>query len=192
MDQSVTVQNQTRLHRESFFCQKSRDPDQENTFQKSGTELYIVAFSWVLSSNENPSKMSSKACFVTNVKQSLVLMKKKEQIVRIDNSHQICKNANQNVTVYQRSWKGQILFLKFWKTYPFIVLIAKQGWCRKMSMQILWIDVNWNCQLKLPFMLWKRRPKTKNPVWKMSLIKNVWNIKVYFYFKLHRFPLENY
>ena len=48
-----------------FFCQKSRDPDQENTFQKSGTELYIVAFSWVLSSNENPSRMSSKACFVT-------------------------------------------------------------------------------------------------------------------------------
>ena len=26
-----------------FFCQKSRDPDQENTFQKSGPELYIIA-----------------------------------------------------------------------------------------------------------------------------------------------------
>ena len=43
MDQSVTVQNQTRLHRESFFCQESRNPDQENIFQKSGPELYIVA-----------------------------------------------------------------------------------------------------------------------------------------------------
>ena len=29
-----------------FFCQKSRDPDQENTFQKSGPELYIIAENW--------------------------------------------------------------------------------------------------------------------------------------------------
>ena len=35
--------NSDQITSGKFFCQKSRDPDQENTFQKSGPELYIIA-----------------------------------------------------------------------------------------------------------------------------------------------------
>ena len=51
-----------------FFCQKSRDPDQENTFQKSGPELYIIA---AKSSEKQSARNFSKADFFVKVRNNI-------------------------------------------------------------------------------------------------------------------------